>query len=33
MAGSEDHGVTEFFGEDGRAYLARLHELRDGPGA
>jgi phospholipid/cholesterol/gamma-HCH transport system ATP-binding protein len=33
MAGSEDEGVTEFFGEDGRAYLARLHELRDGAGA
>ena len=27
LAGSDDEGVTEFLGEDGRAYLARLHEL------
>ena len=29
LAGSDDPGVTEFLGEDGRAFLARLHELRD----
>ena len=29
LAGSADEEVVEFLGEDGRAYLARLHELRD----
>jgi len=29
LADSTDETVTEFLGEDGRAYLARLHELRD----
>lgn len=29
LADSDDPGVTEFLGEDGRAYLARLHELRE----
>ncbi len=29
LAGSDDEGITEFLGRDGRAYLARLHELRD----
>lgn len=30
LAGSRDESITEFLGEDGRAYLARLHELREG---
>lgn len=30
LAGSDDEAITEFLGEDGRAYLARLHELREG---
>jgi phospholipid/cholesterol/gamma-HCH transport system ATP-binding protein len=29
LADSGDARITEFLGEDGRAYLARLHELRD----
>ena len=29
LAASEDEEIIEFLGEDGRAYLARLHELRD----
>ena len=29
LAGSDDEGVLEFLGEDGRAFLARLHEIRD----
>lgn len=29
MADNPDDRVREFLGEDGRAYLARLHELRD----
>jgi len=29
LADSRDEGIVEFLGEDGRAYLARLHELRD----
>lgn len=29
LAGHADPEVTEFLGEDGRAYLARLHELRE----
>ena len=29
LAASADEGVTTFLGEDGRAYLARLHELRE----
>jgi phospholipid/cholesterol/gamma-HCH transport system ATP-binding protein len=29
LASSGDEGVTEFLGEDGRAFLARLHELRE----
>ena len=29
LAGGDDEGVIEFLGEDGRAYLARLHELQD----
>ena len=29
LAGGEDAHVIEFLGEDGRAYLARLHELQD----
>ena len=29
FAGSEDPEVTEFLGEDGRAYLARLHEIQE----
>jgi ABC-type transporter Mla maintaining outer membrane lipid asymmetry ATPase subunit MlaF len=29
LADSSDERVTEFLGEDGRAYLARLHELRE----
>jgi len=29
LAGGDDEGVIEFLGEDGRAFLARLHELRD----
>jgi phospholipid/cholesterol/gamma-HCH transport system ATP-binding protein len=29
LADSSDEGIVEFLGEDGRAYLARLHELRD----
>ncbi len=29
LAGSQDEGVTEFLGEDGRSFLARLNELRD----
>lgn len=29
MAGGDDEEVIEFLGEDGRAYLARLHEMRD----
>lgn len=29
LVGSEDEGVIEFLGEDGAAYLARLHELQD----
>lgn len=28
LASSADREVTDFLGEDGRAYLARLHELR-----
>ena len=30
LASSTDPEVTEFLGEDGRSYLARLHELRAG---
>ena len=30
LAGSTDPEVTDFLGEDGRSYLARLHELRGG---
>ncbi len=33
LAASDDQGVIEFLGEDGRAFLARLHELRDSGGA
>ena len=29
LASSADEGVTEFLGEDGRAFLARLHELQE----
>ena len=29
LASSDDEGIREFLGRDGRAYLARLHELRD----
>jgi phospholipid/cholesterol/gamma-HCH transport system ATP-binding protein len=29
LADSSDEGIVEFLGEDGRAYLARLHELRE----
>jgi phospholipid/cholesterol/gamma-HCH transport system ATP-binding protein len=29
LASSDDEHITEFLGEDGRAYLARLHELRE----
>lgn len=29
LAASDDEGVIEFLGEDGRAFLARLHEIRD----
>lgn len=29
LAASSDEGVIEFLGEDGRAFLARLHEIRD----
>ena len=29
LVGGEDEGVIEFLGEDGAAYLARLHELQD----
>jgi phospholipid/cholesterol/gamma-HCH transport system ATP-binding protein len=29
LAGGDDEGVIEFLGEDGRAYLARLNELRE----
>jgi phospholipid/cholesterol/gamma-HCH transport system ATP-binding protein len=29
LAGRNDEGVTEFLGEDGQAFLARLHELRE----
>jgi phospholipid/cholesterol/gamma-HCH transport system ATP-binding protein len=29
LASNEDEDIKEFLGEDGRAYLARLHELRD----
>ncbi|HIF93523.1 MAG TPA: ATP-binding cassette domain-containing protein [Myxococcales bacterium] len=31
FAASDDEQVTEFLGEDGRAYLARLRELQNGP--
>lgn len=31
FAASDDERVTEFLGADGRAYLARLHELQDDP--
>lgn len=30
LASSSDSEVTDFLGEDGRSYLARLHELRGG---
>lgn len=30
LAASDDTDVKEFLGEDGRAYLARLHEIREG---
>jgi len=29
LVGGQDEGVIEFLGEDGAAYLARLHELQD----
>jgi len=29
FAASDDQRLTEFLGEDGRSYLARLHELQD----
>ncbi len=29
FAGSDDERVTEFLGEDGRAFLARLHEIQE----
>ena len=29
LVGGQDQGVIEFLGEDGAAYLARLHELQD----
>ena len=29
LAASDDERITEFLGRDGRAYLARLYELRD----
>ena len=33
LAGGDDEGVIEFLGEDGRSFLARLHEIReDGAG-
>jgi len=28
LADSGDTGIIDFLGKDGRAYLARLHELR-----
>ena len=31
LASSDDERVIEFLGEDGRAYLARLHEQREPP--
>ena len=33
LASSSDPEVTDFLGEDGRSYLARLHELRAREGA
>jgi len=33
LADSADPDVREFLGEDGRAFLARLHELEEGAGA
>jgi len=33
LAGGDDEGVIEFLGEDGRAFLARLHELEGAPSA
>ena len=34
LAASDDEGVIGFLGEDGRAFLALLHEMRDrGPGS
>lgn len=32
LAGGDDEAVIEFLGEDGRAYLARLHEIEDAGG-
>jgi len=29
LAGGDDAAMTEFLGEDGRSFLARLHEIRD----
>ena len=29
FAASQDVGITEFLGEDGRSYLARLHEIQE----
>jgi hypothetical protein len=33
LADHASEAVKEFLGEDGRAYLARLHEIRDRDGA
>lgn len=33
LAGGDDEGVIEFLGEDGRAFLARLHQLDGAPSA
>ncbi len=33
LAGGSDEGVIEFLGEDGRSFLARLHQIREGRSA